>query len=135
MIKEQGHRFLVVDDDEDIRDILCFMLKDYKGIIMTASNGSEAFKICQTNEIDIIISDIRMPLSDGVELLIKVKSNNLTKSPIVILMSAGSKYMVEELFQLGADGFLEKPFKSDSLKLLTEMYLKSNLSPAVKKAA
>jgi CheY-like chemotaxis protein len=135
MIKEQGHRFLVVDDDEDIRDILCFMLKDYKGIIMTASNGSEAFKICQTNEIDIIISDIRMPLSDGVELLIKVKSNNLTKSPIVILMSAGSKYMVEELFQLGADGFLEKPFKSDSLKLLTEMYLKSNLSPSAKKAA
>jgi two-component system cell cycle response regulator len=135
MRKEQRLRFLVVDDDEDIRDILCFMLKGYNGIIMTASNGIEAFNICQTIEIDIIISDIRMPLSDGVELLTKVKSNNFIKVPIVILMSAASKYNVEELYQLGADGFLEKPFKSDSLNALTDFCLKSNNSLNTKKSA
>lgn len=84
MMKAEGYRFLVVDDDEDILEILCYMLKGYKGIIMKASNGIEAFQICQENDIDIIISDIRMPLSDGFELLIKVKSDNLPKSPVVI---------------------------------------------------
>lgn len=50
-------------------------------------------------------------------------------------MSAASKYKVEKLIELGADGFLEKPFKNDSLKALIEMHLNSNLGPTLKKTA
>ena len=74
-------RILVVDDEEGIRQTLSFVLEDEGYEIVTASNGSEALTNLSADSFDVVITDLRMPAPDGMEILRKVKG------PIVLPMS------------------------------------------------
>lgn len=114
----RNFRVLVCDDDEEI----CSYLKTELGTaykIVTASNGNEAYSIAQQRHIDLIISDIMMPESDGFELLKKIRGNfDLSHIPIILLTTSEDFKMKMSGWENGADGYITKPFRIEELRQL-----------------
>jgi putative nucleotidyltransferase with HDIG domain len=109
-------RILVVDDSELIRSILAERLTIEGYSCMTAGNGREALDLFYRGKFSLIISDIRMPEMDGLELLRRVKVSN--PSMHVIIISAYAEFdMAVEAIRLGAYDFLLKPVNLDLIIL------------------
>ena len=107
---------LIVDDEELIRYSLARLLSD-EYITYEACNGKEALEIFRQNgKIDIVLSDIMMPVMDGIELIEKVRAEN--KDIIIIAITAVySGKNVTEVLEKGADQCLTKPFDIPQLML------------------
>lgn len=107
---------LLVDDNPEIRTYLAGQLeKEYK--IQTAENGQEALDIANHQAIDLIISDVIMPIMDGNELCRQIKSSPaLCHIPVILLTAKAMTMHIEEGFNAGADDYLVKPFKLSALK-------------------
>lgn len=100
---------LVVDDEEVIRNIIVSILEvnqDYR--LLTASNGKEALDKCAEEEIDLIFTDLRMPVMDGMTLLSELR-NRGDETPVVIVTAYGDREDVIRALRLGASNFLLKP--------------------------
>jgi len=110
---------LIVDDEEMMRDLLQRILSKGGFEIHSASSGDEALKELATNQIDLIISDIKMPGMDGFELLKKIKSRYPDKC-VVMMTAFGDTYTVKDALLLGADEYVTKPFKSHEITLVVE---------------
>ncbi len=106
---------LVVDDEPRIVELISNYLKKLDFFIFEASNGLEAESIFIKEQIDLILSDIRMPTMDGIALLKSVKKS---KKPVKFILMTGFKEILETkaAFDLGADDFLSKPFRINDLK-------------------
>lgn len=106
---------LVVEDNDDIRDYIASSF-DSSVKVLKARNGQEGWELAETNIPDIIISDIMMPVMDGIELCRKVKEDIRTSHiPVILLTAKDSIQDKEEGYDNGADSYLTKPF---SAKLL-----------------
>ncbi|WP_396601339.1 response regulator [Algibacter sp. R77976] len=107
---------LIVEDNVDVRVLLKQTFQDFYNII-TAENGQIGIDLAIKHVPDIIISDIMMPVKDGVELTKTLKNNELTSHiPVVLLTAkAGDKNELEGL-EIGADDYITKPFNSKLLK-------------------
>lgn len=103
-------KILIVDDEVDICEIMAetFELAGWQAV--TASNGAEALEVlCKIDNIDAMISDVKMPVMDGKELLIQIKAMGLAV-PHVYLLSGFSTINAEEAKDLGATALFRKPF-------------------------
>jgi len=107
---------LIVDDEQDILDQLPSILKRWGHKALTASNGFEALEVFQSNQIDLIVSDIRMPEMDGLQLLQKVQDID-KQCPFLFLTGYPSDESAIEAMHSGADDYLVKPVNFDELKL------------------
>jgi len=111
---------LIVDDSAAIRKILQRVLHQAEvplGDVHEASDGKEALKKLESQKVGLILSDINMPNMDGIELLRKVKAQEkLQDVPIVMITTEGSKAKVMEAVELGAAGYVRKPFTADQIK-------------------
>lgn len=106
---------LVVDDNQELREFIASRLSSYYHILQ-ASNGQEGFDIAQTQLPDLIISDVMMPIMNGYELTEKLKSNALTKTiPVILLTAKSSKREIVSGLKTGADDYLTKPFDTSEL--------------------
>lgn len=105
---------LVVEDDLAMLEMICLSLQRKQAQIFTATNGVEAFDIVESKKVDIVISDIIMPVMDGVELLKKIRERDPT-IPIVLLATGQSQLTEEEALASGAKGLIHKPFKMQFL--------------------
>ncbi len=107
---------LVVEDNPDMQAFLVRQLsKDYT--ILSASNGAEGLKILDGNYVNLIISDVVMPVMDGFELCKTVKSNlNYSHIPIILLTAKTNLQSKIEGMELGADAYIEKPFSLEYLQ-------------------
>ena len=116
-------RILLVDDDESLSDTLKTML-ERKGLeVICASDGVSAKSLIAMERIDIVLSDIRMPNLNGIELLHFIKR---TKPLPVILMTGFAEISeTKDAYELGAKGFLPKPFKAAELLDLIDSVLKA----------
>lgn len=113
----QGKRVLVVDDEADLREIVASELEFMGGIVTQAENISEAKDILNSEKIDLIVSDIRMPGGTGVDLLDYIKSRDVNEPPIM-LITGFADITVQEAFDRGAEALMNKPFKLDDLILV-----------------
>lgn len=105
-----GKVILIVDDDPGVRESLIKVLGKNEYRVLEADNGEKALAICREQLVHVIISDLRMPSMDGVELLKAVKL--LLPDVAVILMTAyGSVEKAVEAMKEGASDFILKPFK------------------------
>lgn len=108
---------LIVEDNYDLRNFLLHTLKtDYR--VMGAENGKEAFDLARKYTPDLVISDIMMPVMDGLELCSRLKKEIHTSHIPVILLTA--KAMIEhwiEGLEIGADDYIPKPFNIQVLQL------------------
>jgi DNA-binding response OmpR family regulator len=102
-------RVLLVDDEEELRELIAFELRDEGFDVMEAGSGNDAIEILGTSKFEFVISDIRMPRGDGVKLL-KWIVESLRLRPIVFLMTGFAEVSREEVIKMGAKELLEKPF-------------------------
>ncbi len=101
-------KILIVDDEPEICELFSLELQDEGWSTCVASNGSKAFEIVQENDIDVVISDVRMPGGDGIELLRRIKERNLN-SPEVILVTGFADITSDEAIKKGAKAVFAKP--------------------------
>ena len=111
---------LIVDDSAAIRKILQRVLRQTDipiGEVLEAGDGVEALKTLQDRHVNLILSDINMPNMDGLQLLAQLKQNEKWKSvPIVMVTTEGGQGKVIEAVQLGAAGYVRKPFTAEQIK-------------------
>lgn len=107
-------RVLIVDDEDLLRKAMSsdFKRKGYQ--VFEASNGRDAFEIVKNNTIDIVLSDVRMPGGDGIELLNRIKEVN-PDTPIVMFVTGFADMTLEEAYHKGADAVFMKPFDRKEL--------------------
>ncbi|MCF1192317.1 response regulator [Mangrovimonas sp. AS39] len=107
---------LVVDDDPEIVEYISDSLSDIYNVI-SAENGKSGFEIASEEIPDIIISDIMMPIMDGLEMCKHLKKDLRTSHiPLVLLTAKGSLHDQKVGYDLGIDSYLTKPFSSNLLK-------------------
>ena len=111
---------LIVDDSAAIRKILQRMLKSAGvslGRIVEAGDGLEALVQLQSQTVQLILSDINMPNMDGIQLLSELKSRvEFRNVPVIMVTTEGGEAKVMEAVQLGASGYVRKPFTADQIK-------------------
>ena len=111
---------LVVDDSAAIRKILKRVLSQTDlpiEEVHEASDGVEALKILRSDGVNLVLSDVNMPNMDGLELLMSVRANaQWKKVPVIMITTEGSQAKVFEAVQLGANGYVRKPFTAEQIK-------------------
>jgi two-component system response regulator FixJ len=114
----KGHVY-VIDDDEAMRDSLNFLL-DSSGLSVTLFDNAQSFLDALPGlAFGCVVSDIRMPGLDGIELLKRMKAQQ-SSFPILIMTGHGDVPLAVEAMKLGAVDFLEKPFEDDRLTTMIE---------------
>jgi signal transduction histidine kinase/ligand-binding sensor domain-containing protein/DNA-binding response OmpR family regulator len=125
IISEEKATILLVEDNKPLRKFMRDLLtKDYN--ILEAENGKAAFKIAQIEPVDLIISDVIMPVMTGTELCSLVKENIRTSHiPVILLTSRSSLIFKLEGLESGADDYISKPFNVNEFKLRIKNILSS----------
>ncbi|MBN2232195.1 MAG: response regulator [Deltaproteobacteria bacterium] len=118
---------LIVDDSMSIRQIIKRVL-DISGFdvgtMFEADNGREALDLLEGNWIDVVISDIHMPVMNGIALLEQIKSDELLKSiPVIMVTTEARPTVVEEVRRMGAAGYIKKPFRPEEIRNLLQAVL------------
>jgi two-component system chemotaxis response regulator CheY len=114
-----SYNVLVVDDSKTIRAVIIKTLKlagiDVKEIF-EAENGKEALEYLSDNWIDIVLSDLNMPVMTGVEMIDKMAEDGLLRDiPVVIISTDGSSTRIKELKEKGIREYIRKPFTPESV--------------------
>jgi two-component system OmpR family response regulator len=122
----QVKKILMVEDDPDIRRVAVMALKFKGGFeVLTASDGVEGLEVAAKEKPDVILLDSMMPKMDGPETCKRLKADEtLRKIPVIFLTAKSQKKEIEAGLELGAIGYLVKPFDpmtlADELKKLVE---------------
>lgn len=122
---EKIETVLLVDDVKDMRRYLCTILSPYYNILQ-ASDGKEALEILSQNKVDLVISDLMMPVMDGNELSRRIKSDIKTSHiPLLLLTAIKSEKQEKMSLEIGVDDYLCKPFDSEIFLLKVRNILSS----------
>lgn len=105
---------LIVDDDAAFRNALVFDFKRRGFQVLHAENGKVAFELIKTQKVDIVLTDVKMPGGDGVDLLDRVKERSPIL-PVVMFITGFADISLEEAYDKGADAVFTKPFDRKSL--------------------
>ena len=121
------HRVLIIDDEKDICFLISEILKDEKYITTSALNSDDALKKFNQYKPDLIILDVWLSNSklDGIELLQEFKKID-NRIPVIIISGHGTVDLAVKSIKNGAYDFLEKPFNSDKLVILTKRAIESS---------
>ncbi len=111
------YRFLVVDDSSAMRQLITFALRRLGTVeIVEATDGVDALKKLPSGHFDLIITDINMPVMDGLKLVKLVKTNPTYKDmPVVIITTEGAVEDREKGLALGACAYIAKPIQTSNL--------------------
>jgi|GEM_PF-1940258 len=124
--EKSGYRVLIVEDNTDMRDFLSFLLRDHY-MIETAINGEDGLDKARKYRPDAIITDVMMPVKDGFEMTLAIKSDpSLRHIPVLMLTAKAELSHKLEALELGADDYLIKPFNSKELLTRIKSLLKSS---------
>jgi two-component system, chemotaxis family, chemotaxis protein CheY len=111
---------LIVDDSAAIRKILQRVLGQAEipvGTVFEAGDGAAALEILKKQRVGLVLSDINMPNMDGLELLAHIKANEeWRKLPVIMITTEGAAAKVKEAVELGATGYVRKPFTAEQIK-------------------
>ncbi|MBL6986537.1 MAG: sigma-54-dependent Fis family transcriptional regulator [Methylobacter sp.] len=119
-------RILVVDDEPDIRRLVCEILEDEGYQVATAENAAAARELKKSKDPDLILLDIWMPDTDGITLLKEWVVEETMLCPVVMMSGHGSVEAAVEATRLGAYDFLEKPLSLAKLLLIVERALEAS---------
>jgi two-component system chemotaxis response regulator CheY len=111
---------LIVDDSAAIRKILQRVLVQADlalGKVLEANDGAEALEKLKTETVHLVLSDINMPRMNGLELLAHLRADPKWKSlPVIMVTTEGSQNKVMQALELGANGYVRKPFTAEQIK-------------------
>ena len=114
---------LIAEDDLIMLKTIEHRLKKDGHTVILAADGREALKELEVLSPDLIITDIMMPFSSGLEIVEAAKKKAGKKIPVIVLSAMGQENVVLEAFQLGADDFITKPFSPNELSMRVKRYL------------
>jgi DNA-binding response OmpR family regulator len=111
-------KILIAEDEPLILQTMELKLKKEGYEIIKCIDGLEAMQKLEEHSPDLVITDIMLPYSSGLEIVRKIKENEATKhTPVIVLSAMGQESVVEEAFSLGADDYLKKPFSLNELSI------------------
>jgi len=125
------NHILVVDDDNEIRNLVKQFLDQNNFLVTTAKSAEDASKKIEIIKFDLIVLDIMMPGKSGLEF-IKENKNKL-KTPIILLTAKGAASERVEGLEMGADDYLPKPFEPKELVLRIKNILNKTIDKNIKK--
>lgn len=113
-------RALIVDDSSVMRKIVERSLRQAgldPLVVLEAGSGTEGLEVLRNKQVDLILSDINMPLMDGLEFLRQVRAQNLAPGvPVVMITTESSEEHVKQAIECGAQGYIRKPFTAEQVK-------------------
>ncbi|MFA6574808.1 MAG: response regulator [Nocardioides sp.] len=122
-------RLLVVDDDDDIRELLSLALGIAGHDILTASDGPDALDVLSAEPVDLIVLDVSMPQMSGLEVARRVRSAPHEPEPLILMLSAmADPDDIAAGLEAGADSYATKPFNIPSLTRTVETLLQGRSS-------
>ncbi|MEN8210149.1 MAG: response regulator [Thermodesulfobacteriota bacterium] len=113
---EQIDKILLVDDEQDIREVLEIILSGSGYIVFTAENGKQALDIFKKEKPLIVLTDIKMPGMSGIDLLRKIKDNN-PETEVIIITGHGDTDLAIKSLKHEAIDFITKPISDDALQI------------------
>ena len=120
--------FLIVEDSPTMRQLLAFSLRRLKECrIIEAVDGVDALKKLITERVDLVITDINLPMMDGLKLISLIRGNPRTKSlPIIIVTTEGAEEDRKRGLALGANAYIPKPIQPSELLKTVASLLESS---------
>lgn len=110
----RGKTLLIVEDEADLREPLATEFQSLGCQVFQAGSGRTALEILRREKIDAVISDVRMPGGDGIDLLKSIKESN-HNFPVIMLITGHSDFSKADAYHLGAEAILSKPFDLDDI--------------------
>ena len=115
-------KILVAEDEPVMLKTIEMRLKKDGYTVVTADNGRDALLLIDSEDPDLVITDIMMPYASGLEVVGKLKQGAV-KKPVIVLSAMGQENVVLEAFKLGADDFITKPFSPNELSMRVKRLL------------
>ncbi len=123
-VKKMSRKVLVVDDESVTRRVVTFALKSINVEVIDAEDGTQALELAQEHDLQLAIVDINLPDIDGFTVLHKLKQMpHLQDVPIIIFTARNHMGDEDTARQMGASGFLYKPFSTQELRDLVTHHL------------
>ncbi len=109
-----GYKVLVVEDSPTMRQLIVFALKRIRGFqIVEANDGVDGLKKLSAQKFDLILTDINMPIMDGLKLVSMVRNDpNYKETPIIVITTEGATEDRERALALGANEYITKPIQT-----------------------
>jgi two-component system chemotaxis response regulator CheY len=109
-----GYKVLVVEDSPTMRQLIIFALKRIRGFqIVEANDGVDGLKKLSAQKFDLIVTDINMPIMDGLKLVSMVRNDpNYKETPIIVITTEGASEDRERALALGANEYITKPIQT-----------------------
>lgn len=109
-----GYKVLVVEDSPTMRQLIVFALKRIRGFqIVEANDGVDGLKKLSAEKFDLILTDINMPIMDGLKLVSMVRNDpNYKATPIIVITTEGATEDRERALALGANEYITKPIQT-----------------------
>lgn len=116
-------KVLVVEDYDDSREFIKFLLEDYGFDVLEATNGYEAVEAVKRQAPDLILMDIAMPVMDGLTAARRIRQEKEFQKLPIIAITAQSENVKGSAFEAGCDALISKPLDFDDLKPMLNRYL------------
>jgi two-component system chemotaxis response regulator CheY len=111
-----SRKVMAVDDSKTMRDMVAFTLRQAGFEVLEAVDGRNALSVLGQSKVDCVVTDLNMPVMDGIQLIRELRAHPMHKStPILMLTTEGDPAKKEAGRQAGATGWLVKPFNPEKL--------------------
>lgn len=115
-----AYKLLIVDDSPSMRQVIAKIIRisgTDAGEFLEAGNGEQALEQLQNNWIDLVITDLYMPVMDGFELLRRMKEDSLLREiPVLVVSTESREAKLQEIYAMGVSGFIHKPFRPETVR-------------------
>ncbi|HUW50015.1 MAG TPA: HD domain-containing phosphohydrolase [Sulfuricella sp.] len=106
---------LYVEDEEEVRELLSRFLMRWVGVLHTAANGQEGIRAFAEYNPDVVVTDIKMPVMDGLEMASSIKSSTREEVPIIVITAHSEQDYFIRAIEIGVDRYVIKPVNTDTL--------------------
>ncbi len=122
----QEYKILIIEDSPTMRQLISFALKRLQGVrIVEANDGVDGLKKLSADRFDLILTDINMPIMDGLKLVSLVRNDaNYRNTPIVVITTEGAQEDRERALALGANDYITKPIQAGRILDMARAMLK-----------
>lgn len=118
-MSQKERTILVVDDNQDIRNLVLHILSSDGYLVFSASSGDEALAILNNNVVNLVLLDVMMPGKSGIEVLKEIRNGSNRKirdTPVMMITAKSTTEDIDEALMHGANSYIVKPFRAISIK-------------------
>ena len=118
-MSQENFKVLVVDDNQDVRDLVVHILDADGFHVYSATDGENALAILNSNQVDLVLLDVMMPGKSGLEVLQEIRSGSNKKVreiPVMMITAKSSTDDIDQALALGANSYVVKPFRGTTIR-------------------